>query len=364
MDKFEITFSLLAFARLLITYEGNQSKGFIIKMKLLVSRMSKMFMVVFLLMIMSCSTIDYMSNGGNHLKTARSKNELSLLTYNIKAIYDKEEGQIDSLMRYINKEKFDFVLFQELFDESTRDEIIEKSDTSFYSTIISRVDYHSFPELLFQDAGLYMMASYPRIDLSAIEFGDDAKNSNGIVHMILDKEMSRTNDYLANKSIMGSLFAINDTTRLFLFNTHVQAIGTREHKLFQMKQIYAFINSTVTKVVESGIVNSSENLVVILAGDFNSNAYNPGSFRAMQNILGNPRDLHMEFNGNKQEYTWRFRSSSRPRRFDYILAYDSLSKNTLKKVDATSINTKDVKDGQNNSISDHKALKANIRLNM
>jgi endonuclease/exonuclease/phosphatase family metal-dependent hydrolase len=71
----------------------------------------------------------------------------------------------------------------------------------------------------------------------------------------------------------------------------------------------------------------------------------------------------MEFNGNKQEYTWRFRSNSRPRRFDYILAYDSLSTNTFKKVAATYINTKDVKDDQNNSISDHKALKANIRLN-
>ena len=242
------------------------------------------------------------------------------------------------------------------------EEIIEKSDTSFYSTIISRVDYNSVPEFIFQDAGLYMMASYPRIDLSEIEFGDDVKNSNGIVHMILEKEMSKTNDFLANKSVMGSLFAINDTTRMFLFSTHVQAIGTREHKQFQMKQIYSFINTTVTKVVESRFVNSSENLIVILAGDFNSNAYSPESFRAMLNILGNPRDLHMEFNVNKREFTWRFRSSSRPRRFDYILAYDSLSTNTFRKVAATYINTIDVKDDQNNSISDHKALKANIRL--
>jgi endonuclease/exonuclease/phosphatase family metal-dependent hydrolase len=312
-------------------------------------------------MMISCSTIDYMSNGNNHLKTIGLKNEISLLTYNIKAIYDKEEGQIDSLMKYINKEKFDFVLLQELFDESTRDEIIEKSDTSFYSTIISRVDYISFPEFLFQDAGLFMMASYPRIDLSEIEFDVDVKNSNGVVHMILDKEMSRTNDYLANKSVMGSLFAINDTTRMFLFTTHVQALGRREHKEFQMKQIYSFINSTVTKVVKSRFVNSSENLIVILAGDFNNNAYSPESFRSMQNILGNPRDLHMEFNGNKQEYTWRFQSNRSPRRFDYILAYDSLDPNTFRKVGATSINTKDVKDKHNNSISDHKALKANIR---
>jgi endonuclease/exonuclease/phosphatase family metal-dependent hydrolase len=332
-------------------------------MKLYVSRMSKIIIVLCLLMMISCSTIDYISNGDHHLRENRSKNEISLLTYNIKAIYDKEEGQIDSLMRYINKEKFDFVLFQELFDESTRDEIIEKSDTSVYTTFISRVDYNSFPEFLFQDAGLYMMSSYPRIDLSEIEFGDDVKSSNGVVHMILDKEMSRTNDFLANKSVMGALFAINDTTRLFLFTTHVQAIGTREHKLFQMKQIYSFIESTVTKVVNSRFVNSSENLIVILAGDFNSNAYSPESFQAMENILGNPRDLHMEFNGNKQEFTWRFRSTSSPRRFDYILAYDTLGTNTFRKVAATSINTKDIQDNQNNSISDHKALQAKIRFN-
>ncbi len=82
----------------------------------------------------------------------------------------------------------------------------------------------------------------------------------------------------------------------------------------------------------------------------------------MLNILGNPRDLHMEFNGNKQEFTWRFKSSNRPRRFDYILAYNSLGTNTFKKVAATYINTKDVRDDQDNCISDHQALKANLRL--
>lgn len=332
-------------------------------MKLSLSVVVKIIIAVFFLMLSACSTVDYIRYAGDHSRVHRSGNEFSLLTYNIKAIYDKEEGQIDSLMSYVNREKFDFVLFQELFDESTRDEIIEKSDTSFYFTIIPRIDYNSFPEFIFQDAGLYMMADYPRIDLSEIDFGDDIKNSNGIVHMILAKEISRTNDFLANKSVMGALFALDDTTRLFLFSTHVQAIGTIEHKHYQMKQIYAFIDTTVTKVVASRLVSSPNNLIVILAGDFNSNAYSPESFHAMMDILGNPRDLHMEFNGNKQEYTWRFTSRSNPRRFDYILAYDSLGGNTFRKVVATAINTKDIKDANNNSISDHKALKANIRFN-
>jgi hypothetical protein len=37
--------------------------------------------------------------------------------------------------------------------------------------------------------------------------------------------------------------------------------------------------------------------------------------------------------------------------------------NTLREVAATAINTKDVKDDQNNSISDQKAVKANIIIN-
>jgi endonuclease/exonuclease/phosphatase family metal-dependent hydrolase len=253
-------------------------------------------------------------------------------------------------------------MLQELFDESTRDEIMEKSD-SFYSTIISRVDYNSFPELIFQDAGLYMMSSYPRVDLSEIDFGGDIKNSNGIVHMILDKEMSRTNDFLANKSVMGALFAINDSTRLFLFNTHVQALGRWEHKLYQIEQIHDFIIKTVTKVIKSGLVNSARNLIVILAGDFNNNAYRPDSYKAMLKKLGYPRDLHMEFNGNKQEYTFRFRSGRGSRRFDYILSYDQLGDYNFKKISTKSINVKDLKDNQNRDISDHSALKAVIKIN-
>ena len=145
----------------------------------------------------SCTSIDYFhrsSNTGNDDFSERK--EISLVTYNIKAIYEKEENQIDSLMSFVNNNKFDFVVFQELFDESTRDNIIEKADLEFYNTFISRVDYNSFPEFIFQDAGLFMMSRYPRIDLSDIDFGDDIKNSNGVIHMILEKEYSQTNDFL------------------------------------------------------------------------------------------------------------------------------------------------------------------------
>ena len=327
---------------------------------IVLKRYQKYFVVITstfsFLSFQSCSTIDYLSYSSSlHGSKSIKQNQFSLITYNIKAIYAKEQNEVDNLMDYINTERFDFVLFQELFNESTRDYIIEKADTSHFKTFISRVDYNSFPEFIFQDAGLFMMSSYPRVDLSNIDFGGDVKNSNGVIHMILDKEMSKTNDFLANKSVMGALFDIDKATKLFLFTTHVQAIGTTEHKELQLAQIKEFIHAAVNGVLNKGFV-TAEDLVVILAGDFNSNAYSEERFSRLQYLLGFPRDLHKEFHGDKQEHTFRFGSNNASRRFDYIFAYDSLSQPGFHKVGVSSITTIDIKDSSGVSISDHLGL--------
>ena len=312
----------------------------------------------------SCSSIDYFSySNHSHGTKYINPNQISLITYNIKAIYEKDEKQIDPLMEYINNEGFDFVIFQELFNEKTRDHILAKANKNFFTTIIARVDYYSIPEFIFQDAGLFMMGKYPRIDLSHIQFNDNIKNSNGVIHKILDKEISKTNDFLANKSVLGALFEIDKTARLFLFTTHVQAIGTTEHKEVQLKQIKKFIDDAVTGVLKSGTVASSENLIVLLAGDFNSNAYSEERFGRMQNLLGYPRDLHKEFHGNKQEHTFRFNTENPVRRFDYIMAYDSIGQWSFNKVNVQSINAIDITDNENASISDHLGLKATLKIN-
>ena len=320
-------------------------------------------MLLAALLYASCSSVDYSTTSSNDIEKRNKPNdEFSIITYNIKTIYEKDEEQLDSLINYINKEKFDFVLFQEIFNETSRDYIIENSDTNFYSTFISRVDYNTFPSAIFQDAGLYMMSSYPRIDLSGLEFDDDIDESNGVIHYLLEKEVSRSSDYLANKSVMGALFQIDDSTKLFLFNTHVQALGTREHKDLQLDQINYFISSAIDTVLNSDLVDNPESLIVMLTGDFNSNAYEPNSLINLTTRLGNPRDLHIYHNGNKQEYTFRFRSGRNPRRYDYIFAYDSLNGNKFCKVETEYINVKDIKDKTGQSISDHKALKAGIKI--
>lgn len=316
-------------------------------------------LTLFSCVLMSCSSIDYFHRNSNtEIDAFSSTNEISLVTYNIKAIYEKEESQIDSLMSFVNDNKFDFVVFQELFDESTRDDIIEKADPEFYNTFISRVDYNSFPEFIFQDAGLFMMSRYQRIDLSGIHFGDDIKNSNGVIHMILDKEYSRTNDFLANKSVLGALFDLDDSTKVFLFTTHVQAAGTREHKEYQLTQIKDFIFTAINNVIEKNLVNNPQNLVVILAGDFNSNAYDIDRFVQFQKVLGNPRDLHKDYHKTNEEYSFR----GRGRRYDYILNYDKIDDNDLKKVSAKSINVENVLDGNGEAISDHRGIKAILKV--
>jgi len=316
------------------------------------------------LLIFSCSSVDYIDNAIESNDSAHSnKNDIGIVTYNIKAIYDKEEDQINNLMKFINSGDFDFVLFQELFDESMRDDIIEQTNAKHFNTIISRVDYNSFPDFIFQDAGLFMMSRYPRIDLSEIEFDDNINNSNGVIHMMLEKEISKTNDFLANKSALGTLFNINDSTQLFLFTTHVQAIGSTEHKEFQLGQIGKFIYSAVDTVIASGVVHKPQNLIVLLAGDFNSNAYSYDRFLRLQKLLGNPRDLHMEHHGYNKEYTFRFSSRKPSRRFDYIFAYDQIGENHLRHVKIKSIDVNDVVDDNGSSISDHLALKASLLLN-
>jgi endonuclease/exonuclease/phosphatase family metal-dependent hydrolase len=314
------------------------------------------------MMLISCSSVDYLNNINNSdVSFYEKRSEISIVTYNIKAIYDKQENEVDSLVEFIKNADFDFVVFQELFDESTRDEVVEKSK-NHYQTIISRVDYNRSPEFLFQDAGLFLMSKYPRVDLSEIDFGKDINNSNGVIHKVLEKEWSKTNDFLANKSVLGTLFNINDSTQLFLFTTHVQAIGTREHKLFQLDQIYNFINTSVKIASGSGKITNSENLAVLLAGDFNSDAYNQERFNVFIKHLGSPRDLHKEFHGTNQEYTFAFRSRKASRRFDYFLAYDRLENLNLKKIKVKSIGVDNVK-VDSISISDHFPLKATLLLN-
>ncbi len=318
-----------------------------------------------ILSLISCAPTTHYKPAVNDplVLTNINQDQVSLLTYNIQAIFGKDESKLDALVDYINTEEYDFVVFQELFDEEARDYILSNIDTNTYRSIVSRVDYDSFPELLFQDAGLFIMAKYPQIDLSGIKFDDEVSTSDGAIHMILTKELSITTDFLANKSVVGALYQINDSTNLFLFTTHVQAIGSKRQKRRQIKQIKNFIDYAIYAVLKSDTIENSANMVVILSGDFNSDAYDQENLAQLLNDLGSPRELHKEIHATKKEYTIIFKLINMYMRFDYIFAYDNIGGFPLKKVRVQSINATDVKDKNKESISDHMALKASLVFN-
>ena len=142
----------------------------------------------------------------------------------------------------------------------------------------------------------------------------------------------------------------------------MQLFSSIFHKASQLKQIRSFITNAVSKVVENKIVNNPTNLIVILTGDFNYNAYDEKDIEIVKHFLGNPRDLHQEFNGDVHEYTKILEWIGLYGRFDYIFAYDRIGSVPMRKVRINSINVTDVIDSEEESVSDHYAIIASLKI--
>ena len=323
-----------------------------------------LFFIVGTFAINSCSAPPIVDEKINDVNISNSaKNEISLITYNIQTVYGKNENKLNSLANYLNEQLFDFVLLQEVFDEDARKYLIDNLDSTFYQSIIPRIDYDSFPTNLCQDAGLFSESKFPIVDLSNINFGENTEISSGAIHQLLLKEISISLDFLANKSVMGTLYQLNDSTKLFLFSSHIQALSSKRHKRNQLRQIQAFIENGIITVLKNGVVESPKNLIVLLTGDFNYNAYDIGDVEIIQQNLGNPRDLYREFNLNLKEYSLIIKHFNMYKRVDYIFAYDKIGPIELRKISVKSINVTDVIDQNEESISDHRALKATLSIN-
>lgn len=294
--------------------------------------------------------------------TDDSKNEISIITYNVQALWGKEEEKVESLIRYLNETKYDFVAMQELFDEDTRDRLVENLDSSFYQALVPRVDYDCFPYCLSQDAGLFSASKFPMVDLSKYNFGEETKFANGAIHLMLSKYPSISFDFLANKSVLGSLHQINDSTKLFLFTTHLQLFSSIFHKAHQLYQVHSFIFNAVSVLLKNNVVDSSTNLIVILTGDLNYDAYSEEDIKTVKKFLGNPRDLHQEYNGELHEYTKIIEWIGLYGRFDYIFAYDSIASLPLRRVNINSINVTDIINEEEESVSDHFAIIASLKI--
>lgn len=287
-------------------------------------------------------------------------NEISIITYNIQSVFGKGEKKVAALTEYLDAESYDFVLMQEVFDENARNYFVENLDSSFYQTRVPRVDYCSFPSNICQDAGLFSASRFPLVDLTQYDFGENTEITNGAIHQMLIKEFSISFDFMSNKSVLGTLHQVDDSTKLFLFTTHLQAISSKRHKKIQLMQIQAFIENAVITLLKNKIVDSPQNLIVLLSGDFNYDAYDKGDVEIIQQNLGGPRDLYKEFNKEHEEYTLIIKLFGLFRRVDYIFAYDNIGHVEFRKVEIKSINVTDVIDENEESVSDHQALKASL----
>ena len=322
------------------------------------------FGIVLLFVISSCSSnmdFNYVVNDPVLINKSE-KNEISIITYNTQTFFGKEESKLNGLLKYLNSEPYDFVTLQELFDENNRNSFVRNLSKSSHISITPRVDYSSFPSMIFQDAGLFSASKYPLVNLSNLDFGENTYINNGVIHQMLFKEVSVSLDFLSNKSVLGTLHQVNDSTKLFLFTTHLQALSSRKHKNNQLKQIKAFIENAIIVLLQNNVVTNPKNLIVLLTGDFNLDAYSENDIERVQKFLGQPRDLYQEFNSEIQEYTLIKKFIGLYRRVDYIFAYDYIGKIPLRKVGVKSINVTDVVDKDKESVSDHMAIKATLIL--
>lgn len=327
--------------------------------------MNKYITILLSFILISCSSSsqNFTPKQNDAVSINLDYNGINLITYNIQTVLGKSDEKLSGLIDYFNSQKFDFITLQEVFDESVREALISNLDTAVYKSIVPRIDYSSFPSFLFQDAGLFIASSRSKVDLTNIDFGEDINKSFGSIHYLLQKRLSPSLDFLANKSVSGTLFNINDSLKLFLFTTHLQAISSPFHRTFQLSEIYKFISNSVYTIVKNNIVNNPEHLIVLLNGDFNYNAYNQKDIETLKFYLGDPRDLHQEFNSSKMEYTMMSKLFGFRVRFDYIFAYDNIGLLPLKKVHAKSISVTDITDTTNSSISDHMAIIATLSIN-
>ena len=329
--------------------------------------MNEKFLVLLLLFLASCSSLEELNYAVNDpVVIDKSKNnEISIITYNTQSVFGKEKAKLNGLSNYLNNQSFDFITLQEVFGEDARESLKQNAINSNYKSIIPRVDYTTFPSSLWQDAGsslwqdagLFLASKYPLLDLGNIDFGENTETKNGAIYQMLFKEISISLDFISNKSVLGTLHQMNDSTKLFLFTTHLQAISSKRHKTNQLKQIKSFIQNGVNTLLKKGVVTNPQNLIVLLTGDFNYNAYNDSDFEILYKYLGRPRDLYKEFNPMIQEFTLIKKFLGLYRRVDYIFSYDSIGIIPLRRVEVKSINVTDIVDKNNESISDHLAIK-------
>ncbi len=91
--------------------------------------------LVFMTVISSCSSsTDFIPKVNDSNSKGADNNEVSIITYNIQTVFGKGDDKVSALTEYLDSEKYDFILMQEVFDESARHYFVDNLDSTFYNS--------------------------------------------------------------------------------------------------------------------------------------------------------------------------------------------------------------------------------------
>lgn len=247
--------------------------------------------------------------------------KLKILTYNIAMLPDPlgsfKDERAAEFINLISKTSpaYDFICFQEVFDECIR-EFLQKQLQPMYPYIIEKSSDH---DLLNQDSGLFFASKFPILSHTFREY---------------NAKQFLTGDWISDKGILIARIDIGQNEKkqiLHIYVTHLQSTEAfykvREKQLAQLGQ-------TIIKALETERKKEVDwPTCVVLVGDFNVIGGSE-EYKRMMSLLGYPRDLFYEKNPEDYGYTWNSHENlyihhtaeddHDMQRLDYILTFNSI----------------------------------------
>ncbi|MCW7554639.1 endonuclease/exonuclease/phosphatase family protein [Endozoicomonas gorgoniicola] len=206
------------------------------------------------------------------LLSSESDNELTVITYNIKAFPDYiglvlDLNKVDSRVRYLSQadalRKADVLVFQEAWDSYSRDTLKKKlHDIYPHSYDPIPESYHLRP----LGSGLLALSRYPITNTTFVNYqdyqdlqGDDDYSNKGAAYFKIDKNGKAYN----------------------LITTHAQA-GGGNNSIAARREEFRIIKREIIDSKALAIPNHEPLLVL---GDFNTDFYDKKQFGHLQSIL-------------------------------------------------------------------------------
>ncbi len=281
--------------------------------------------IIFLILFSTCHIF------AQNLELKNQQEPLKILSWNIYMLpavtaLSKEVGKTQKLQRtqgiveYVKNEDFDIIVWQEIFNPFARKKLKRKLK-ELYPYQYGPANKAIFPKT---NSGIAIFSKLPLKELAQLKF----RTKKGI-------------DAIANKGVL--LMEGNWQGQTFqILGTHLQASGSDELRLDQMKQIKTLINEF-----------EKDNIPQILCGDFNTRK-GQTAYSKMIEVLDVP-EYELQ---NTKGSTYRISENEKGSEIDYIF------------VKPNGVNTKsqqkmlipEIEWGKNGEkwLSDHHAIQAVI----